>query len=476
MITFRCLSRDALDSIRHATMEILENTGVAIKNEHVRDLLEDSGCTVEDRQVKIPSSLVKESIGKAPSSFDLYSREGNESYSIGSDNVVFNPGSSAVYFKDRKTREIRKGTLNDCIELTKVVENLQHLKAQSTALVPSDVPDNLSGLYRLYIILKHSVKPIITGAFRKEDVVNMKLLLESSVGGSEELVQKPQAIFDCCPTSPLSWDDTAAQHLADCCAYGLPVAIIPAPLIGATSPITIQGTLVQTNAEILSGVVISQLTNPGAPIVYGGAPGSFDMRYGTPRFSSVEAMLTACASTEIGKHYGLPTQSYLGTSDAKVEDSQSGFESGSGLIFGALSKINIISGPGMLAQLNCQSLEKLVIDNELCGSAYRFSRGFDFESIEVVAELIAKVGSNGDYLGQKHTSKKLRSEHFMPSDVIDRLTKDSWIQSGSKSILDRAKLRVEKLLQEYSSEVPHHIQEIEITFDQLRKQYATQTH
>ncbi len=471
MITLRYLSRDDLDSIHHATLEILENTGVAIKNEHARDLLEDSGCTVEDRHVKIPSSLVKESISKAPSSFNLYSREGDKSYSIGSDNIVFNPGSSAVYFKDRKTREIRKGTLNDCIELAKVVEDLEHIKAQSTALVPSDVLDNLSGLYRLYIILKHSSKPIITGAFRKEDVVNMKLLLEASVGGSEELAQKPRAIFDCCPTSPLSWDDTASQHLMDCCTYGIPAAIVPAPLIGATSPITIQGTLVQTNAEILSGVVISQLTNSRFPIVYGGAPGSFDMKYGTPRFSAVEAMLTACASTEIGKHYGLPTQSYLGTSDAKVEDSQSGFESGSGLIFGALSKINIISGPGMLAQLNCQSLEKLVIDNELCGSAYRFSRGIDFEDIDVFTELISKVGSSGQYLNQKHTSKKLRSEHFMPSDVICRLTAGSWMECGSKNTFDRAREKVNVILQDHTHEDPEQIEELDQTFDEIKKKY-----
>lgn len=476
MITLRFLSRDDLESIHNATLEVLENTGVSVKNDITRDLLGDSGCILEDKQIKIPSTVVEESIRKAPSSFDLHTREGDKAYSVGSDNVVFNPGSSAVYFKDRETREIRKGTLNDCVELAQLVENLEHIKAQSTALVPSDVPENLSGLYRLYIVLKYSEKPIITGAFRKEDAMNMKTLLESSVGGSDELIRKPRAIFDCCPTSPLSWDDIASQHLMDCCKSGIPVALVPAPLIGATSPITIQGTLVQMNAEILSGVVISQLTNPGSPIVYGGAPGSLDMKYGTPRFSSVEAILTACASSEIGKHYGLPTHSYLGTSDTKVEDSQSGFESGSGLIFGALSKINIISGPGMLAQLNCQSLEKLVIDNELCGSAYRFSRGLEFESFDIVTELIAKVGSSGDYLRQKHTSMNLRTEHFMPSDVFDRLTKDSWLQAGSNSILGRAEDRVVTLLEDYSSEAPLRIQEIENTFDKLRKEYGNQSY
>ena len=266
MITLRFLSQDDLDTIQSATLEVLENTGVTVKNEYTLKLLNDSGCMVEDRQVKIPSSLVEESLRKVPSTLDLYTRNGDKACTVGSDNVIFNPGSSAVYFKDRETREIRKGTLNDCNELTQLVDNLEHIKAQSTALVPSDVPEHLSGLYRLYIVLKNSIKPIVTGAFRKEGVINMKSLLEAVSGGSKELSQKPRAILDCCPTSPLSWDDVSTQHLIDCSTFSIPAAIVPAPLLGATSPVTIQGTLVQSSAEILSGVVISQLVNPRSPI------------------------------------------------------------------------------------------------------------------------------------------------------------------------------------------------------------------
>ena len=469
MITLRFLSQDDLDSIQTATLEVLEKTGVAVKNEDALRLLEDSGCVVEDRQVRIPISLVEESIRKVPSSFDLYTREGARACTIGSDNVTFNPASSAVYIKDRNTREIRKGTVNDCVELVQLVENLEHIKAQSSALVPSDVPEHLSGLYRLYILLKYSSKPIVTGAFRKEGVIHMKQLLEAVVGGSEELTHKPRAIIDCCPTSPLSWDDVSTQHLMDCSASSIPAAIVPAPLLGATSPITIQGTLIQSSAEILSGVVISQLVNPKAPVLFGGATGSFDMKYATPRFSSVEAMLAACASSEIGKHLGLPTHAYIGTSDAKTEDSQSGFESGIGMVLGALAKINVVSGPGMLAQLNCQSLEKLVIDNELCGSAYRFAKGIDIEDIDAITDLISKVGSSGQYLNQKHTSKKLRSEHFMPSDIVSRLTTDSWIEGGSKSTFDRAHEKVNSILKDHSPEYPERIDDLEKAFDGIKK-------
>ncbi|KXH73748.1 MAG: hypothetical protein AM326_10400 [Candidatus Thorarchaeota archaeon SMTZ-45] len=476
MTTIRFLSKNNLKSIHEATLEILETIGIQVKNETTKSILVDNGCTLDSDQVKIPTSLVKESIKKAPSYFDIYTRDGDKSHIIGSENVIFNPGSTAVYFKDRKTREIRKGTLKDCIELVQLVNSLDHINAQSTALVPSDVSEQLSCLYRLYIILKHSAKPIITGAFRKDDVPNMKLLLEAVVGNTDELASHPRAIFDCCPTSPLTWDDVGSQHLMDCSATGIPVTIVPAPLMGATSPITIQGTLIQSNAEVLGGVVISQLVNPGTPMIYGGAPGSFDMKYATPRFGSMEAIIAACASSEIGRYYRLPTQSYLGTSEAKIEDSQSGFESGIGLVLGALTGINLISGPGMLAQLNCQSLEKLVIDNELCGSAYRFSRGVEFDDIDLIIELIVKMGFTGDYLRQKHTSKKLRSEHYMPSEILCRLTTESWLKGGAKSTFDRAHEKVNSILQNHTPDYPAQIDVLEKTFEQIKKKYNNTAH
>ncbi len=470
MATISFVSRNNWKSIHHATMETLEKTGIKVRNQTALSLLQDNGCSIDRNQVRIPPYLVNESIKKAPSTFEIYSTDGSKTYRIGADEVLFNPGSTALYLKDRQSKEIRKGTLKDCIELVQLVDNLEHLKAQSTALVPSDVPEDLSGPYRLYIILKYSRKPIITGAFRKDDVEHMQMLLAAVVGDSEELAKKPCAVFDCCPTSPLLWDDVGSQHLLDCSTYRIPIELVPAPLMGATSPITIQGTLIQSNAEILSGLVISQLLSPRTPIIYGCASGSFDMRYATPRFSSIEAIIAACASSEIGKYYKLPTHAYLGTSDAKIEDSQSGFESGIGLMFGALSKINVISGPGMLAHLNCQSLEKLVIDNELCGSAYRLSRGIDFEDAEIVVELISKVGSSGDYLRQKHTSKNLRSEHFMPSDIISRRTTKSWIEDGSRDTFDRATEKVTNILKSHTPKYPDQLEALERTFMDIRKE------
>jgi trimethylamine--corrinoid protein Co-methyltransferase len=391
---------------------------------------------------------VDECLKKAPSSIGLHKRDGGSKLKVGGDNVIYNPGSSVIYFLDRDTGEMRRVLTRDLVQLVKLVDALEYVHAQSTAIVPADVSDAISDLYRLYIILKNSSKPIVTGAFTKAGLIDMKRMLEAVVG-PEELANAPRAIFDVCPSSPLMWSDVTCQNLMDCAKYDIPAEIISAPQMGATSPVSIAGTLVQINAEFLSGFVISQTMVSGAPVVYGGSPVAFDMRHLTAPDGAVETMIATCAAAEIGKYYGLPTHAYLGLTDSKVVDAQTGFESGLGLILAALARVNIVSGPGMLATENCQSLEKLVIDNEICGMAYRLVDGVSLGGSALATEIIAKVGPGGHFLAEKHTRENLLGEQFMPSDVFSRLTPDSWRKSGSKNTVDRAKEMVDKLLTDH---------------------------
>ncbi|TEU08608.1 hypothetical protein E3J20_08205 [Candidatus Bathyarchaeota archaeon] len=449
MVMLSLLGRGKVDSIHNASIEILEKVGVMVKNQAALELLKVAGCVVEDNNVLMPQGLVEESLKTVPSSFELHSREGDTQHIIGGDNVIYNPGSAVIYFIDRDTGEMRRALTRDLVQLVRLVDALEYVHAQSTAIVPADVSDTISDLYRLYIILKNSPKPIVTGAFTKEGLIDMKRMLEAVVGGPEELANAPRAIFDACPSSPLMWSDITCQNLIDCAKYGIPAEIIPAPQMGATSPVSIAGTLVQSNAEFLSGVVISQTVESGAPIIYGGSPVAFDMRYCTTRGGAVESVIAACAAAEIGKYYGVPTHAYLGLSDSKVVDAQSGFESGLGIFLAALTRVNIVSGPGMLACENCQSLEKLVIDNEICGMAYRLVDGVSLEGLALATDIIAKVGPGGHFLAEKHTRENLMREQFMPSDVVCRLTPNSWRKSGSKNSVDRAKETVDKLLTDH---------------------------
>jgi trimethylamine--corrinoid protein Co-methyltransferase len=222
--------------------------------------------------------------------------------------------------------------------------------------------------------------------------------------------------------------------------------------MGATSPITLAGTLVQSNAEFLSGMVISQLTNPRAPVIYGGSPTTFDMKRLSSCLGSIENMMVACAAAQVAKYYELPSHAYLGLSDSKMLDAQSGIETSSGILLGALAGVNVVSGPGMLVFENCQSLEKLVIDNEICGMALRLVEGIAADGETYASEVISKVGPGGDYLAEKHTRDWLKKEHFMPSDIIDRLTLEAERKQGLKDITSKARQTVDQVLREHVPE------------------------
>jgi trimethylamine--corrinoid protein Co-methyltransferase len=449
VVDFKLLSKGDAEEIHGASLEVLMYTGVMVKNDPALKLLKGAGCAIEGNIVRMPSSLVEESIKKTPPSFPLSTREGDKTHTVGGSNVIYNPGSAAIFFIDRDSGKMRRADAKDFRELVRLTDALEHIHAQSTAMVPADVPEIISDLYRLYVILGNSTKPIITGAFTKEGLLDMKKMLEAVVGSPEELRKSPRAIFDCCPSSPLMWSDVTCQNLIDCAEHGIPAEIIPAPQMGATSPVSIAGTLVEANAEFLSGAVISQLVAPGAPVIYGGSPSAFDMRHLTARLGAVEAVMAACASAEMGKYYEVPTHGYLGLSDSKAVDGQSSFESGMGILLAALTGVNIVSGPGMQASENCQSLEKLVVDNEYCGAAYRLAQGITVDEVSLATDIISKVGPGGHFLAEKHTRQNLMKERFMPSDVLDRLSPDAWVKAGSRDTTSRAREKANMILEEH---------------------------
>ena len=251
------------------------------------------------------------------------------------------------------------------------MKGLRHIAAQSTAFIPADVAEEISDSYRLFLSLLYCEKPVVTGAFTIESFEIMRDMQLAVRGSEKALREKPLTIFSCCPTSPLKWSEITSQNLLDCARYHIPVEFIAMPLSGFMAPVTLIGTLIQHTAETLSGVVIGQLASPGTPMLYGGSPAIFDVRYETTPMGAVETEMIDCAYSEIGKRLGMPTQAYIAFSDAKQLDAQAGLETAMGATLAALSGINSISGPGMLDFESSQSLEKLVLDNEICGMVLR---------------------------------------------------------------------------------------------------------
>jgi len=326
---------------------------------------------------------------------------------------------------------------------------MKNIASQSTCMIPSDVPENISDGYRLYLSLLFCEKPVITGAFTIEAFEIMKNLQIAVRGSKEVLKEKPLTIFSCCPTAPLKWSDVTSQNVVDCAKYSIPVEYISMPLSGFMAPVTLAGTLIQHTAETLSGLVISQLTNPGTPVLYGGSPAVFDIRYETTPMGDIGTMMIDCAYNEIGKYLGLPTQAYIGLSDAKQLDAQAGLESSMGATLAALAGINNISGPGMLDFESCFSLEKLVLDNEICGMVFRLIEGIepkeDFPSLPIFSEFI----NEQHLLVADHTRKFLKEEIYFPNPVIDRANRSRWQEEGSLTLRERAHSQIEKNVADY---------------------------
>jgi trimethylamine--corrinoid protein Co-methyltransferase len=273
----------------------------------------------------------------------------------------------------------------------------------------------------------------------------MSAMLAAVRGGCSALREKPLAIFDCCVSPPLKWSDLTCQALVDCARASIPAEVIPMPLTGATSPVTLRETIVQHCAENLSGLVIHQLAGPGAPFVFGGAPAAFDMRRGTTPMGAIETMMLGAGYAQVGRHLGIPTHGYFCVSDAKTSDYQAGLESGAGALLGALAGVNMISGPGMLDYLLTQSLEKIVLDHEACGMALRAVRGVETGGGDAVS-LIAEVVRLGEFLSHDHTRKNWRRELSQAGKVIDRESYGDWESAGGKSAEQRAGEEVERIL------------------------------
>jgi len=444
------LSSDRIGQIVADAKRTLETIGVIVENEKAVELVRAAGATLsrDGKRILIPGELVERCVDSAPESFSLFDRDGSAVGVVGGDHVIFDPGSAAISLFDHAEQRSRRPSTRDVVHFVAVTDQTEGFDAQSTGLVPADLPHEIADRYRLFLALVHSRKPIITGTFAKDAFAVMLAMLAEARGGAAELREKPLAIFDCCPSPPLMWSDLTCQALMDCASHGIPAETVSMPLTGATSPVTLDGALVQHTAESLSGIVIHQTVAPGAPLVYGGAPSIFDMRKGTTPLAATESALIVMAYAQIGKSLGLPVHGYLALSDAKLCDYQAGFETAMGATIAALSRINIVSGAGMLDFSSCQSLEKIVLDGEVCRMAKRLIEGVRprpaNEAVEVLREVIG-LGSSS-FMTADHTRRHFREEVYYPSAVVDRGSYGDWEKSGKKSAADRAHARVSELL------------------------------
>ena len=456
------LNDEIIDRILDEAHQLLQNPGIKVHLKEARDLLYSNGAKVneDDEIVHIPSPLAQRALESVPSQFSLFDKFGNPKVNYGGRSVQFDPGSSGVNILDSNSQIHRPALTQDLINIIKIADYYPQYDAQSTAVVCSEIPKEIGDLYRLYLVLLYSNKPIITGAFTAESGRLMYEMLEIFSGDKESLRDKPIAVFDVCPSPPLVWTDFGAQNLIDLARAGIPAELVSMPLSGAAAPITLLGSIVQHAAESISGITIHQLANPGSPIIWGGAPAIMDMRHGTTPMGAIETAMIDASYTQIGKYLGLPTHAYMGASDSKVVDTQAGLESGITTLIGALAGINMISGAGMLDFLACVSPEKLVIDAEAIGMAKRMIKGIEVQTATLATQMFEGINFKSNFLRQRITRDLVKKEQYIPSNIIDRGSLRSWQQSGGNDTYLRAKAQVQEILKNYQ---PPDIPTIEAT-------------
>jgi trimethylamine--corrinoid protein Co-methyltransferase len=433
------LSRSDAEEIHAEALRVLSTIGVFFEDKGVEEIVVKAGGVRRDGRVLLPESLVEDSLKTVPRKIRLYDRDGNLVAVLGEGARVFNPGSAAIRILDYGATEPRSPTLADLKNLVVLADALQGLKAQSTALVPADVPAEVRDAVRLYVVLKYSSKPVVTGAFTVE---NLPLMVEMLASVREDYAEKPFAVFDVCPTPPLSWSAVTSRNLVDLARLNAPAELIPMPGLGATSPVTIYGALVQHHAENLSGIAISQAVRPGAPVIYGGSPTMIHPYYGTASITSPEAVLISLGYRDLARLLDLPTHTYMALSDSKQVDYQAGAEAAYTAVVASLAGFDVVSGAGMLEYESVQSLEKLVLDNEAVMVAGRLTRGFDRDPAATQALAEGVLEKRGNFLALKHTRQNYRKEIRIPSvwDLEPRA------RAAKQALLEKAHATVQEIL------------------------------
>jgi len=308
------LSKELINKIIEEAYIILEKQGIFVENSEALGLFKEAGMELDtsSQRVFITPELIQDCLDSTPSLIKMYDRNCEKEFIVGQDEVHFDPGSAAVTILDHDTGDQRKADTKDLIMFARLTDLMDNIDFQSTGIISADVPDIISDSYRLYLGLKYCNKPMVTGTFRVEGFKPMFDMLVAIRGSAQKLSDKPLAIFDACPSPALKWSNLTTQSLINSARAGIPSELISMGMTGATSPVTITGTLVQHVAENLCGLIICQLAHKGAPVIFGGSPSSFDMRKGTTPMGAIETMMIDSGYTQIAKHLNLPTHAYMG--------------------------------------------------------------------------------------------------------------------------------------------------------------------
>jgi len=442
------LDKSSLESIHSTSIRTLEEVGVKIDDERILDLLEKESCEIDHvrRIARVPESLIEKSLKQLPRTFNLYSQRSDE-MKIGQGNLYFVSAIDNSHILDKETRQRRIGSLSDVVTIAKLMDELAYHHICCPAVIAHDVPPALRIVYAAFEVMRNTEKHCVacpTSGTEARYFVKMGAAL---AGSEESLKQKPIISTTIASTSPLTFPRSTCEVLWEFAGRKLPFVAIHAPIAGATSPVTMAGTMAVANAENLAVIVISQLINEETPVVYGGAITPFDMRNGWPSYGAVEYGMFSIATAQMARFYNIPSYGAGGATNANLSDAQCGYEKMESTMLAYLAGHDMMCDASLNAN-GLTSLDSIVIQDEILGMLARFGAGFQVNEETKAFDVVKKVGPGGDFLGEKHTRDNFRTD-FCYSDLSNRGSYEAWLSRKGMKLDEAALNKAEQLVKQH---------------------------
>ena len=447
------LTSEQVERVHEASLEILQEVGLMVRYAPARDLFRNHGCDVdsETNRVKFPRSTVEKYIKVLPPKFTFHGRDPKYDRTIPDQSPVIVTGSSAPDILDPVTGVERRAVIADIVHIAHVIQELPAYDMFSVSVLADDAPANQFTLARLYPAMKYCSKPI---RITSKDLPDAKDILQMAylVAGSEEAYRAhPFITHHYCPVvSPLTMDHLSTEAVMFFAEQGLPVYPTIVPNAGLTSPMSLAGTLAQGNAEFLAAAMLMQMVREGTQLIYATLPTVADMRTGAYASGGIECGILHMAHAQMAHFYNVPSGGYIGLTNSKVNDAQSGYETGLSTMAGLLAGMDMMNMGGLVEALKTFDFAKAVIDDEIAQMLKRMKRGLEFSEENLAVDVIKKIGPGGSFIVEPHTIKRMKTAGLLTK-LSDRDTRSQWTKKGARDIQARAMERVRAILATPSS-------------------------
>jgi trimethylamine--corrinoid protein Co-methyltransferase len=449
MPPLKFLSDEEVKAMHEATLKVMSEIGILWTHKPSLDILLGTGCTLKDNRVLMPPELVMDSVAKANKRPKIRGRNGQVN-ELGGGNLYFHNLGGARDVFDARTGTRRIATDQDVIDSARLLDALPNAHTVTPFFTPQDVVGELMSLFMYRHTLPHTTKPIQGPGIQFAEEVKYAVEMAAVVGTPPE-----ELTLSLSPVSPLTIHDPAAAAIVEMAKAGVICSNLPAPTGGATSPMTITGSLVQQSAETLALVVMAQIINPGCAVVYCGRLGMLEPRTGLI-WGGVELGLSSAGTVQLGHYYGFSVNVYGFSTNAHTLDAQNAFERGLNAAIPALAGADELSGIGEMEAGVMGSYAQMVLDNEFVGGVMRLRSGLSADVEHLAVEIIGNVmDGTRNFLGQKHTLKHLRAGEMTLTKLAERNSWDTWEDKGRKQMVDHAIDEAERILRE------HHVPPLE---------------